>query len=301
MRRVCLALLLGAVCAAATAAEKQPLFVAELPFRDCEGLICIDVALDGSPPRSLMLDTGNANSTLLSEVARELNWTLQPVQRGADAVSGIYSGGEHRVALGTLQAQGSFFVFDRALLGEHRPPVDGSIAVDFFKDRVLEIDYPRHRLRISAVLTGPVPERGDGVASLRRTTFGERGPPTLVAAGFTLDGKPLRARIDTVFTGTLLVYGAAADAFGPAAEKAKPEFFPYTDSGVELRALPMPRLAFGGRAFAPKQAALYVPDENATLRQPDGLFDATAGNALFARSVVTLDFHAMSVKVKPVN
>lgn len=300
MRRLCFALLLGAVCAAAAAAEKETRFVAELPFRDCEGLICIDVALDGNRPRSLMLDTGNANSTLLSEVARELNWTLQPVQRGADAVSGIYSGGEHRVGLGALQAQGGFFVFDRALLGEHRPPVDGSIAVDFFKDRVLEIDYPHHRLRVSAVLTGPVPERGEGVASLRRTTFGERGPPTLVASGFSLDGKPLRTRIDTVFTGTLLVYGAVA-AFGPAAKQVKSEFFPYTDSGVDLRALPMPKLAFGGRAFAPKQAPLYVPDENATLRQPDGLFDATAGNALFARSVVTLDFHAMSATVKPAN
>ncbi len=298
MRRLCLALLVGA-SSAAFAAEKETAFVAELPFRDCEGLICIDVALDGNRPRSLMLDTGNANSTLLSEVARELNWTLQPVQRGTDAVSGIYSGGEHRVALGALQAQGSFFVFDRALLGEHRPPVDGSIAVDFFKDRVLEIDYPRHRLRISAALTGPVPERGEGVASLRRTTFGERGPPTLVASGFTLDGKPLRTRIDTVFTGTLLVYGTAAESFGLVAKDTKSEFFPYTDSGVELRALPMPRLAFGGRALAPK--LLYVPDANATLRQPDGLFDATAGNALFARSVVTFDFHAMSVQVKPAN
>lgn len=298
MRRLCLALLLGA-SSAAFAAEKNVEFIAELPFRDCEGLICVDVALDGSKPRSLMLDTGNANSTLLSEAARELNWTLQPVQRGAETVPGIYSGGEHRVAFGALQARSGFFVFDRALLGEHRPPVDGSIAVDFFKDRVLEIDYPRRRLRISAAATGPAAERADGTASLRRTTFGERGPPTLVAAGFSLDGKPLRTRIDTVFTGTLLVYDAALGGFGLTAKSGKPEFFPYTDSGAELLALPMPKIAFGGRALVPQRPVLYVPAEDAMLRQPDGLFDATAGNALFANSVVTLDFHAMTTQVKP--
>lgn len=298
MRRLCLALLLG-VSSHTFAAEKNVDFIAELPFRDCEGLICVDVALDGSKPRSLMLDTGNANSTLLSEAARELNWTLQPVQRGAETVTGIYSGGEHRLAFGALQAQSSFFVFDRALLGEHRPPVDGSIAFDFFQDRVLEIDYPRRRLRLSAAVTGPVPERAEGMASLRRSTFGERGPPTLVASGFTLDGKPLRTRIDTVFTGTLLVYGAALERFGLAAKGGKPEFFPYTDSGADLLALPMPKVAFGGRALAAQRPVLYVPAEDARLRQPDGLFDATAGNALFAHSVVTLDFHAMTMQVKP--
>jgi hypothetical protein len=35
------------------------------------------------------------------------------------------------------------------------------------------------------------------------------------------------------------------------------------------------------------------------VHQPDGLFDATVGNALFARSVVTLDFHAMKINVQP--
>jgi hypothetical protein len=36
------------------------------------------------------------------------------------------------------------------------------------------------------------------------------------------------------------------------------------------------------------------------VHQPDGLFEATVGNALFAHSVVTLDFHSMKVYIDPV-
>lgn len=290
------ALLAGVLATSVAAKDAAPDVVAELPFRDCNGLICIDVALDGNAPRSLLLDTGNANSTLLTEVARDLNWTLDPAMRGSETVPGIYRGGSHRVALGALQAKTDFFVFDRALLGEHRPAADGSIAYDFFKDRVLEIDYPRHRLRISSVVTTPVAESGG--ASLKLINFGERGPPTPVASGFTLDGKPLRVRIDTVFSGTLLVYDGAVAALG-LDKSGKPEFFPYTDSGVNLLAAPLPKIAFGGRALAPSRPSLYFPSDGSALRQPDGMFDATAGNALFARSVVTLDFHTMRVQVKP--
>lgn len=289
----------GFFAASAAAKDAPPQFVAELPFRDCGGLICIDVALDGSPPRSLMLDTGNANSTLLSEIARELNWKLEPAQRGAETLPGIFRGGEHRVALGGLQAKADFFVFDRALLGEHRPPVDGSIACDFFKERVLEIDYPRHRLRISGVLSTPLSQRRAGGGTLKRITFGERGPPTLVASGFTLDGKPLRAKIDTVFSGSLLVYDRALGQLG-LAKSGKPEFFGYLDSGVTLLAAAAPKIAFDGRALTPAQPLFYFPNDGSPLRQPEGLFEATAGNALFAHSVVTLDYYAMTIQVKPV-
>jgi hypothetical protein len=35
---------------------------AEVPFRDCDGLICLDVAFDGAEPRTMIFDTGNVSS-----------------------------------------------------------------------------------------------------------------------------------------------------------------------------------------------------------------------------------------------
>jgi hypothetical protein len=58
-------------------------------------------------------------------------------------------------------------------------------------------------------------------------------------------------------------------------------------------------IGFGKRALASGAKTLYFVGEGSNpVHQPDGLFEATAGNALFAHSVVTLDFHAMTIDVR---
>jgi len=71
---LCLMTALPATTHVARAANPQ--FAADIPFRSCDGLICIDVSLDGAAPRTLMLDTGNAHSTLITDAAKDLSWTL---------------------------------------------------------------------------------------------------------------------------------------------------------------------------------------------------------------------------------
>ena len=280
-------------------ARAAPVFVADLAFKPCEGLICIEASLDGAPARTLMLDTGNAHSTLIADVARELQWTLQPAERGGSAVAGIFLGGEHRVGLGGVSGPESFYVFERAMLGIYQPPVDGSLSYDFFKDRVLEIDYPHHRIRFTNPITTPPPaDKAEGAGSLRLITFGERGPPVVVGAPFMVNGKSVHAQIDTVFTGTLLIYDTALDTLGLKKEGAA-ELFKYTDGGVELLAGRSDSIGFGKRGLVGGAHTLYyVGMGKNPVHQPDGLFEATVGNALFANCVVTLDFHAMMLDVR---
>ena len=277
-----------------------PKFVVDVPFKPCDGLVCLDVSLDGAPPRKLMLDTANAHSTLLADAARELGWTLAGTERGGKAVTGLWLGGEHRVGIGDDVASTTFFVFERALLGQYVPPVDGSLAYDFFKDRVLEIDYAKHRVRYTKPIATPVPEtRPEGLGSLKLITFGDSGPPVVVGSQFTVNGKNVRARIDTVFTGTLLVYDDALDMLG-LHKAGAPELFRYTDGGVNLLAGASDGVGFGKRTLASGAKSLYFVGEGSNpVHQPDGLFEATAGNALFAHSIVTLDFHAMTIDVRP--
>jgi hypothetical protein len=285
-------LLSSALCAHAA---PPPAFATELPFHSCEGLICIDVALDGAAPRTLMLDTGNANSTVIADAAKALGWALEPVQRNGAAVPGIYRGGDHKLTLGSVQDSTPIFVFDRELLGEYKPPVDGSIAYSFFKDRILQIDYPRHLLRISNVITtsGP-PDAG----TLKLITFGDNGPPVLVGSPFTVNSKRVRAQIDTVFTGTMLVYDSAIEGLG-LAKKGTPELFRYTSGGVNLLSAPVQSVGFGTGVILSDAPVYFTGDGKNPVHQPDGLFEATVGNALFAHSVVTMDFHAMTIDVQP--
>lgn len=282
-----------------SSAQAAARFAAELPFRSCDGLICIEVALDNAPPRTLMLDTGNVNSTLITDAAKSLNWALDPARRGNDTVPGIYRGGDHQVQLGGLADRTAFFVFDRELLGPYKMPVDGSIAYTFFKDRILEIDYPHHRLRISNIISTPVPDKPSATGSLKLITFGDKGPPIVVGSKFTVNGKPVRAQIDTVYTGTMLVYDSALAALG-LVKQGKPELYRYTDGGVNLLDGSADSLGFGKRTLLGAKPPIQFVGEGANpVHQPDGLFEATVGNALFADSVVTMDFHSMTLDVRP--
>jgi hypothetical protein len=289
----------AALSSSGSASAAAPAFVADVAFKPCDGLICFDASLDGAPARTLMLDTGNAHSTLIADVARELQWTLQPAERGGSAVGGIFLGGEHRVGLGGASGPESFYVFERAMLGIYQPPVDGSLSYDFFKDRVLEIDYPHHRIRFTNPITTPAPaDKAEGAGSLRLIAFGERGPPVVVGSPFTVNGKSVRAQIDTVFTGTLLIYDSALDTLGLQKEGAA-ELFTYTAGGVELLAGRSDSIGFGKRGLVGGAHTLYyVGAGKNPVHQPDGMFDATVGNALFAHCVVTLDFHAMTLDVR---
>jgi hypothetical protein len=287
-----------AIAALAPRAHAATAFAADIPFRDCDGLICIDVSLDGAAPRTLMLDTGNAHSTLITDIANDLSWTLKPAERDDKPVPGIYRAGEHRVALGDVHAAEPFFAFDRKLLGEYVPPVDGSLSYDFFQDRVLEIDYPHRRIRVSNVVATPIPDKPSTTGSLKLITFGEHGPPVVIGTPFTVAGKNVRAQIDTVFTGTMLIYDSAVDMLGLHKE-GTPELFRYTDGGVDLLAASSGDVGFGKLRLASGAKALYfVGDGKNPVHQPDAMFEATVGNALFAHSVVTLDFHAMTLDVR---
>lgn len=276
-----------------------PTFSTDVPFFDCDGLICVDVVI-GAKPRRLLLDTGNVNNVFIAESARDAGWALDPLLKEGIAVPGLYRAGEHRVSIGRVDAKVPFFSFDRAQLGPYPPPGDGAITYPFFKDRIVQIDYPAHRLRISDIVTTPLAERDDAQGVLKLITFGEHGPPVLVASPFRLNGKNLRAQIDTSFTGSLLVYDAAIDDLG-LKRQGTSELFRYTDGGVNLRAAQTSPIGFGRHEIATNATVYEVGEGAVPVHQPDGFFEGKVGNALFAHSVVTMDFHAMTMDVRAAN
>ena len=120
----------------------------------------------------------------------------------------------------------------------------------------------------------------------------------MVGTPFKVNGKTVRAQVDTVFTGTMLIYDSALDTLGLRKEGA-PELFRYTDSGVSLLAGRSDSIGFASHGILGGARTLYFVGEGANpVHQPDGMFEATVGNALFTNSIVTLDFHAMTIDVR---
>jgi hypothetical protein len=265
---------------------------AEIPFHYCRGMICVDLAIDGAKPRTLLFDTGNVNSSMMADAAQSLGWKTEPVERDGKPIPGVQRGGEHSVMFGDTKLTGKFLVFDRSVLGDDPPPVEGSLAYTFFKDRRVSIDYVRHTIRLS--------DAGEALpGKLELITFGKKGPPIVIGSPFTVNGKAVRAQIDTCYTGTLLVYDEAVGKLG-VDKSGTPKYFPDTDGGVNMLASTATSLGFDKTTIDGNKPALYFVGEGKNpVHQPDGLFEATVGNALFAHSIVTLDFHSMTIDVKP--
>ncbi len=273
--------------------------VVGVTFERCGGMICVPVTLADGRSHVLLLDTGNVNSWLVADTARILGLKLIPIEQDGQAVAGIFRLGVQSVSLQGQPLSGTFLAGDRKQAGELPPGVEGALAYTLFKDRVLQIDYPHLTLRVLG------PRHADtsrSAGELKLITFGKKGPPIVVGSGFSVNGKSVSAQIDTCFTGTFVVYDAAAGALGlrSAAARGRPKYFPYTDGGVNMQEAPAEKVAFGAYVLLRPPARVYFPGTGDNpVHQPDGLFEATAGNALFVHSVVTLDFRAMRIDVRP--
>ncbi|MBD8874270.1 hypothetical protein [Rhodanobacter sp. DHB23] len=297
-KRILLAIAAMPLATSLCAADATPQFAAVLPFHDCNGMICFQAGIDGGQPRTLALDTGDTASIMLDGAARSMGWRSTPVLRNGKPLPGFQDGGRHVLTLGKASLAVEFAVTGPASFGSAPLPADGTLAYTAFKDRVLQIDYPHHLLRISApVASGTVAARSAGTLQLIR--FGHYGPPIVVGGPFTVDGHPVRAQIDTMYTGTMVVYDAALAGLD-LHKQGTPRLFRYTDGGVEMLGSTARSLGFADRRLLGSNPTVYfVGSGKNPVHQPDGLFEATVGNPLFAHSVVTMDFHAMTLDVRP--
>ena len=267
------------------------------PMLDCSGLPCVEVTLAGGKHLHLLIDTGNVASVLNKTVAADLGLETAPVV-GSDGkpvaaysravLPGVEIGD---AALGDVKV----LVMDLSddIKRDRMPVSDGTLAYTAFKDRILQLDYRQKTVKVSEALR-------DSVAcpafcgTLTTPTFGKKGPPILVATGYSLNGHDITAQIDTLFTGTMLIYPTAVEKLGlaDAAKTTNKDFFKYTDDGVNMLKTSASTESFGSRTLA-KDAPVYFATPEVHL--PDGMFDGTVGHALFERSVLTLDLHDMKV------
>jgi len=282
----------------AQAADESPRFAAAVPFHDCDGMICFQAGIDGGPSRTLVLDTGDTDSMMLADAAKAMQWQPKPVLSNGKPVPGFEDGGRHVLTLGTTQLPVHFAAVGPASFGPVRLPADGTLAYTALKDRILQIDYPHHLLRISAPIAAGTPV-AHAPGTLQLIRFGHYGPPIVVGGPFDVDGHTVRAQIDTMYTGTMVVYDAALAKLG-LHKQGTPRLFEFTDGGVEMLASTARSLGFDGHRLLGDDPTVYFAGHGKNpVHQPDGLFEATVGNPIFAHSVVTMDFHAMTLDVRP--
>ncbi len=290
-----LASFLGCILFGTTVSGAQPAALPALAHAKlsmCDGLPCVDGQVAGKHVR-LAFDTGNPNSALNLKAAEALGLKLEAVN-GADGkpIAGFQKGTATNVTVGDIVLPKiTFLVVDlsSAIGAKTFPDIDGTLAYGAFKDRLVQVDYPASVFSASEPLTSAFACPGF-CGDIALITFGHRGPPIVTTTGFTVNGKPTVVQVDTMFTGTLLVFPTSVEKLGltTEAQSKETQYFAFTDEGVDMFRAAANELGFGPKTLATK-VPLYFAGPKVHL--PDGLFDGTVGADLLTPHKVTFDFH----------
>jgi hypothetical protein len=271
-------------------------FATEVPLLECDGTPCVDARIADGRLIRLGIDTGNVDSVVDSKVAEAAGLKpLEPPKPGAP--SGMFRTVMTAVHIGSLtliDVPAIRMDLSEMISQKQMPHVGGTLAYTAFKDRIVQLDFVAHKLRVSEVLTAHVKCTG-ACDTMALVTFGKEGPPIVVADGFEINGVNLSAQVDTMYTGSLLVYTASIEklSLSGAAQTTDVRLFPLTDGGANMRVAEAQQEGFNGLILAKDGAKVYFPTE--TVHEPDGLFDATVGLELFRNAVLTLNFHDMTI------
>jgi Aspartyl protease len=276
------------VVATFSRAEK-PAALRGTPMLLCSTLPCADVTVNGGKRLRLLIDLGDEESVLDSAAAKALGLTLTPVE-GKDGYNKSTLPGAHlgEVSLGDIPV----VVTDVStwVSKDQFPKADGTLAYTVFKDRLLKMDYKKNKILVSEPMTSDPPCPGF-CGSITETTFGKGRPHVLVTTGFSVNGKPITAQIDTLYAGTLVIYPQSVEKLGLQRENTATatRFFNYTDGGVDMRESHVGKQAFGSNVLARSSGIFFATPK---VRVPDGMFDGTVGGGLFTGHVVYVDLHS---------
>lgn len=261
----------------------------QVAMLDCGGLPCVTVQLAAGHALKLLVDSGNAVSMLDSSEAKALRLPLVPYKsRTGQVVPGVFLTQISGVRLGGMVLPPTrFAVMDLGQAGA--PQCDGFLSYVAFKDRAVTLDYAHHLITVSGLGAQVTAPRDAGV--LTYPTFGRKGPHIVATTGFEVNREPVTVQVDTLYSGTLLIYPTSVAKLGLAAQAASTQRrrFPFTDGGVDMIEGRARKESFAARDIL-SNAPLYFATPQ--VHAPDGMFDGTVGSQLFAGHSVTFDFHA---------
>jgi len=251
----------------------------------CSGLPCVEVVVDGDKKLHFAIDTGNPHSTVDVDLVRDEGLDTAPyVGRDGKTSTTLKTSAIPSVKAGTVEFKDLPVVvahLQHLVAGDQMPEVDGTLGYEAFQGKTLQMDLKKNTLQVSS---------GSGCSggTLALIKFGNAGPPIVTSTGFSVNGKPVVAQVDTLYAGSMVVYPDAVDKLGltDAAKTKVREHFAYTDGGVDMLKSTA-KEEFDGKPLGGDQSVYFATPE---VHTPDGLFEATVGIKLLTGRVLTFDF-----------
>lgn len=285
--------------------SSQQARIIEVPLLDCSGLPCLEMSTGSGKTLRLLIDTAEANSYLDIKIAQSLGANLQALKTDDNsAVSQVQQTVVPGARIGDL-AMGDFpfMVLDTTPQpnpsNEKPPPfpADGALTFKAFHNRLLQIDYAQHLVRISEPL--------DSAQTCPQTCtdlivrhIGNYGPVTLTTTGFSVNGQPIEVQLDTLFTGTMVIYPDSIKKLElkKLAKAKHKQSFPYFQGGMKLAQAEGAAEAFQSLQLGQDLPLYFFTSDD----HPNAVsYDATVGTGLLNHATAVFDFKGMKFWLEP--
>jgi predicted aspartyl protease len=262
----------------------------EVPFRFEHNEILIQVAIGRHEPVTMMLDTDTDPSSINLSFAQSSGFKLREIHGqvtggGAERPQ-VYLTKLEGVQLGSLPARDLQAVaIDLTKIQDRLGiQVQGVLGNNFLAGRVLQIDYPAKLLRFYRSSSGlPNAKPGQAVFAFQ---LGQDGD--ILMAGVGINGKSVKATLDTGSDGTFSLTPSAVEALGltEAASHGQPETSQGYKGTVQNTRGKVDRIAVGPIDIASPEVVFWGKGAGRD-RRP---WDVDIGNGFLRDYVVTIDY-----------
>jgi predicted aspartyl protease len=274
--------------------------VVEVPFNFERNSVIVQVKVNDKGPYNMLLDTGAEQSAVDLNTARELGLKLSPLGGGKVVGTGkkentLYLTKLPQVQLGTITDKDLLAVAtDFSKISQRVGiPLNGVLGYNFLKNRVVQFDYPKRIIRLSSVspfFTSAQTNSASWMTLPFRFYAGDKFP---IIDAVSVNGKKIKAELDTGHSGMLALTAAAIKRLGleTEAEGCEPETSEGALGTSVNRKCKLKTLTVG---------TIKVDSPTVSFRGPNsGLdqapFEGLLGNDFFKDFVVTFDYLRMTV------
>ena len=296
---VFIACLLESLCGSFAHSQNNAEII-ELPFTFERSSVIIPVKVNGKGPYNMLLDTGAEQSAVDLNTAKELGLKLNPIGGGKVVATGtkqntLFLTKLSQMDVGSLKAKDLLAVAtDFSKISQRVGiPVHGVVGYNFLKHRVVQFDYQKHVVRFYSTSRIPKSQPADTASrmALPFRFYGDDRFP--VIDDVYVNGKKIRAELDTGHSGVLALTAAAIKRLGLEAEAQAAE--PETSEGALGTSVNRK-----GKLKTLMVGTVTIESPTVSFRAVNsGLdeapFDGLLGNDFFKDFVVTFDYRNMIV------
>ena len=168
---------------------------------------------------------------------------------------------------------------------------DGTLGYGFFKDRIVQIDYPKRRFRV--VAHAPTMTTPGNSTTISWRKYWSKSPDLVTIETLAVAGHSVCAQIDTFLAHNAILFSTKLPWLKaePAPEAAAIKYEDAKLGAVRVRG----GLSFGD-VHTDDTTPVYLAGAQAHV--PETEIAAVLGNEFFQRSVLTFDFPASRISVE---